>query len=273
MKTYSAKASRDRKEVGADRRQGPGRRPPCLDHRDAAARQAQADLHPPYGLRRQRHRHQCRPRWCSPAASARRRSITTTPATSGGIKERTAKSILEGRFPGARRREGGGAHGAARSARPQADAQSARLSRAPSIRTRRSSPKCSTSAPMNPKNVRRPDPMAETLNSLQDLGEPAAGRCRSAAPRPEARRHGRAYATGKRKNAVARVWIKPGTGKITGQCQRGSRPLSPARCCACDPAAAGRRQPRRPVRRHRHRRRAAGCPARPAPCVTASPRR
>jgi small subunit ribosomal protein S9 len=26
---------------------------------------------------------------------------------------------------------------------------------------------------------------------------------------------GRAYATGKRKNAVARVWIKPGKGKIT----------------------------------------------------------
>ncbi|MFT0861797.1 30S ribosomal protein S9 [Ancylobacter sp. G4_0304] len=26
---------------------------------------------------------------------------------------------------------------------------------------------------------------------------------------------GRAYATGKRKNAVARVWVRPGTGKIT----------------------------------------------------------
>ncbi|MFM8939718.1 MAG: 30S ribosomal protein S9, partial [Phenylobacterium sp.] len=26
---------------------------------------------------------------------------------------------------------------------------------------------------------------------------------------------GRAYATGKRKNAVARVWIKPGKGQIT----------------------------------------------------------
>ena len=26
---------------------------------------------------------------------------------------------------------------------------------------------------------------------------------------------GRAYATGKRKNAIARVWIKPGSGKIT----------------------------------------------------------
>ena len=27
--------------------------------------------------------------------------------------------------------------------------------------------------------------------------------------------HGRAYATGKRKDAVARVWVKPGHGKIT----------------------------------------------------------
>nr|WP_233245721.1 30S ribosomal protein S9 [Marinicauda salina] len=26
--------------------------------------------------------------------------------------------------------------------------------------------------------------------------------------------HGRSYATGKRKNAIARVWIKPGNGKI-----------------------------------------------------------
>src|SRR5688572_25069771 len=28
-------------------------------------------------------------------------------------------------------------------------------------------------------------------------------------------KQGRAYATGKRKNAVARVWLKPGAGKIT----------------------------------------------------------
>lgn len=28
-------------------------------------------------------------------------------------------------------------------------------------------------------------------------------------------KHGRSYATGKRKNAIARVWIKKGTGKIT----------------------------------------------------------
>ena len=57
--------------------------------------------------------------------------------------------------------------------------------------------------------------MAETLSSLQDLKT-------AAAPAPEAPvrvqkidKLGRAYATGKRKNAVARVWIKPGKGQIT----------------------------------------------------------
>ena len=57
--------------------------------------------------------------------------------------------------------------------------------------------------------------MAETLSSLQDL------KGASAEPRAEAPVHvqkldklGRAYATGKRKDAVARVWIKPGSGRI-----------------------------------------------------------
>ena len=36
-----------------------------------------------------------------------------------------------------------------------------------------------------------------------------------ALPQPKIDAHGRSYATGKRKNAIARVWIKPGTGKIT----------------------------------------------------------
>ena len=56
--------------------------------------------------------------------------------------------------------------------------------------------------------------MAETMQSLEQLGalKPAA---------PEAPKYvqkldkqGRAYATGKRKNAVARVWLKPGAGQI-----------------------------------------------------------
>jgi len=57
--------------------------------------------------------------------------------------------------------------------------------------------------------------MAETNQSLDQLStlKPAA---------PEAPKYvqkldkqGRAYATGKRKNAVARVWVKPGKGTIT----------------------------------------------------------
>ena len=35
-----------------------------------------------------------------------------------------------------------------------------------------------------------------------------------AAVEPKIDEHGRSYATGKRKDAVARVWIKPGSGKI-----------------------------------------------------------
>ncbi len=60
--------------------------------------------------------------------------------------------------------------------------------------------------------------MAETINSLEDLGTSvAATAVVSSAPVHEQKldAQGRAYATGKRKNAIARVWIKPGVGKIT----------------------------------------------------------
>ena len=58
--------------------------------------------------------------------------------------------------------------------------------------------------------------MAETLSSLQDL-KAATGGTQPDAPvyTQKLDKLGRAYATGKRKDAVARVWIKPGTGKIT----------------------------------------------------------
>jgi small subunit ribosomal protein S9 len=58
--------------------------------------------------------------------------------------------------------------------------------------------------------------MAETVNSLEDLGSVAVS-SQPAAPVYEQKldAQGRAYATGKRKNAIARVWIKPGNGKIT----------------------------------------------------------
>ncbi|MBP2291195.1 30S ribosomal protein S9 [Azospirillum rugosum] len=55
-----------------------------------------------------------------------------------------------------------------------------------------------------------------TLSGLKDLAgaaTPAAASAEVVAPKLDAQ--GRAYATGKRKDAVARVWIKPGSGKIT----------------------------------------------------------
>ena len=59
--------------------------------------------------------------------------------------------------------------------------------------------------------------MTDTASSLKDLGAmtgaPAAQPAPKAEPKIDAQ--GRAYGTGRRKEAVARVWIKRGTGKIT----------------------------------------------------------
>ena len=63
--------------------------------------------------------------------------------------------------------------------------------------------------------------MAEEKKTLEDLAEVAAGVVAEVAPvveevrEPQIDAQGRTYATGKRKDAVARVWIKPGSGKIT----------------------------------------------------------
>ncbi|MCB1330695.1 MAG: 30S ribosomal protein S9, partial [Maritimibacter sp.] len=64
--------------------------------------------------------------------------------------------------------------------------------------------------------------MAEEIKSLEELnsvveGTPAEGTVQETfAPREPVRDAlGRSYATGKRKDAVARVWLKPGSGKVT----------------------------------------------------------
>ncbi|MCT4610754.1 MAG: 30S ribosomal protein S9 [Pelagimonas sp.] len=61
--------------------------------------------------------------------------------------------------------------------------------------------------------------MADQINSLEELGTAAGVEAvveETAAPREPVRDElGRSYATGKRKDAVARVWIKPGSGKVT----------------------------------------------------------
>ena len=60
--------------------------------------------------------------------------------------------------------------------------------------------------------------MSDQITSLEDLAAVAQGTSavvEVAAPREPVRDAlGRTYATGKRKDAVARVWIKPGSGKV-----------------------------------------------------------
>jgi len=56
-----------------------------------------------------------------------------------------------------------------------------------------------------------------TLADLKDLVVATQAATAEAAPKREPKRdaQGRSYATGRRKDAVARVWIKPGKGEIT----------------------------------------------------------
>jgi small subunit ribosomal protein S9 len=64
--------------------------------------------------------------------------------------------------------------------------------------------------------------MAEEVKSFGDLKStlikakaPASAADVAEAAKPNRDSKGRAYATGRRKNAIARVWIKPGHGRIT----------------------------------------------------------
>jgi small subunit ribosomal protein S9 len=54
-----------------------------------------------------------------------------------------------------------------------------------------------------------------TLDSLAELSQVAEPVAEAAQPEPSIDELGRTYATGRRKDAVARVWIKPGNGRIT----------------------------------------------------------
>ena len=61
--------------------------------------------------------------------------------------------------------------------------------------------------------------MSEDIKSLDELksvvsGEEVAVEAAAAPREPKRDSLGRSYATGKRKDAVARVWIKPGSGRV-----------------------------------------------------------
>lgn len=55
---------------------------------------------------------------------------------------------------------------------------------------------------------------SKTLTSFAELGDVARPDA-DLEPEPQIDRMGRTYATGKRKDAVARVWLRPGIGTIT----------------------------------------------------------
>ena len=61
--------------------------------------------------------------------------------------------------------------------------------------------------------------MSEDIKSLDELksvvsGEEVAVEAAATPREPKRDSLGRSYATGKRKDAVARVWIKPGSGRV-----------------------------------------------------------
>jgi small subunit ribosomal protein S9 len=59
------------------------------------------------------------------------------------------------------------------------------------------------------------EPATRTLSDLKDLARTVPPEPEIAPPRPKLDPQGRAYATGRRKDAVARVWVKPGAGRVT----------------------------------------------------------
>ncbi len=60
--------------------------------------------------------------------------------------------------------------------------------------------------------------MTEGPQSLADLKDALGGQpiaAEEGQPEPKIDAQGRAYGTGRRKNAIARVWLKPGSGRLT----------------------------------------------------------
>ena len=113
--------------------------------------------------------------------------------------------------------------------------------------------------------------MAEAVDSLSNLKELNVTAAPAQAPAtPKIDKQGRAYGTGRRKTATARVWIKRGTGKITvngkDQEQYFARPV--LRLMIKQPLEAAKRETEIDVECTVAVR---ASPARPAPSVTASP--
>ena len=203
--------------MASHRRQGPGRRTPRDDRRDAPARQAQAFLHARISTTATTSSSSTPRRWCSPAASATRRSITTTPATSAASKsappsrssrarypERIVEKAVERMLP----RGPAGPQAARQSQGLQGPRPSARRAVADAARRRQAQSEEQPERLIHGRDTSPPSPISRVRRSPRRPSE-------APVHVQKLDKHGRAYATGKRKNAVARVWIKPGKGKAT----------------------------------------------------------
>ncbi len=239
MRTYTPKARRHHARLARDRRRRRDPRPPRHRDRHLAARQAQADLGAAHRRRRPRRDRERRRSSRSGRASCCRRRTTATAGTRA-VSAARASSTCSRAIP----------------------------EKVIKLAVRRMLPKGPLGRQMLRKlqGVRRPDasaPGAATRN-VRPLPE------RSKARIDRVRRKGCIVSkpliqtTGRRKEAVARVRLRPGTGKIivNGRRVRGVLP---------DPHAPGHREgaaaahaDRRGLRRRRHARRRRG--QRPGRC-------
>ena len=69
--------------------------------------------------------------------------------------------------------------------------------------------------PRSTEKAAKPKTASRTLADLSMAAASAAAQASTTPAAPQRDKFGRAYATGKRKNAVARVWIKRGNGQFT----------------------------------------------------------
>ena len=226
---------------------GSPRSSPC-----ACAASTRPTLHAPRRLRRQRHRHQRRQGEVHRPQARPEALSTTTPAIRAASRSARRKFILEGRFP----------------ERVVEKAVERMLPRGPLVRQQHAATSASTGHRASARGPAARD-ARRRRDQPQEREAPDHGRTFSPSPtstgantasrRERAPVHvqkldaqGRAYATGKRKDAVARVWIKPGSGKITVNGRESTvyfaRPV--LRMILHQPLDVA--QPRRPVRHDRH---------------------
>jgi large subunit ribosomal protein L13 len=149
-------------------------------------------------------------RGCADRPQAREEGYSPSHGHIGGIKERTAQVDPRRPFP-ERIVEKAVERMLPRGPLARRQLGNLRVYPGPIIRMRRQQPRSARYRRMNRKNKERL--MAENRQSFEGLAALKPRRRPNRAALQKLDQQGRSYATGKRKNAVARVWIKPGPAR------------------------------------------------------------